>query len=265
MDVSYSEHFPEYTLLEELGSGSYGIVYKVMDANNNVMAMKIPNGKSLRSDIEREIYFLNLLSDIPSFPRLIGTFERSVPTRYGSMYEGVVILMEYISGTPIDRVRSFTQKRAREVIKDISVTVLELHRRGILHMDLQPRNIMITDTGDVRIIDLGVSCFLEGTSYPCSSIHPFGLTSRGMKDRDVLKLITSFVAILRNTYPHDTNVARVNEYLVKQAWLLKTEERSQGLSAKRPRPSGTEERDRNMLLEDILEQLFQLMDRYLND
>ena len=145
-----------YQIIEELGKGGMGRVYKVLDKETNErIALKLikPEIATDKKTIER---FRNELTTA----RKIG--QRNVCQMYdlnkdkGSFY----ITMEFVSGEDlkslIRRVKvdiGTSTKIAKQVCEGLS----EAHRLGVVHRDLKPSNIMIDKEGDAKIMDFGIA------------------------------------------------------------------------------------------------------------
>jgi tetratricopeptide (TPR) repeat protein len=147
-----------YQVLEDLGTGGMGHVYKVMDKEiGEFVALKI-----LRTEIsgdekivERFHNELKLARRI-SHKNVCGLYHLS-RDEYGTYY----ITMEYVPGEDlrslIRRVGSLTVSKAVRVAEQICEGLAEAHRLGVVHRDLKPQNIMIDDRGHVRIMDFGIA------------------------------------------------------------------------------------------------------------
>jgi serine/threonine protein kinase len=159
-----------YQIIEELGRGGMGILYKVIDKRiEEKVALKLlrPEIASDKKTIER---FQNELK----FARKIS--HRNVCRMYDlSEEEGTqYITMEYISGedlkSSIKRMEQLTVGKAISIAKQICEGLAEAHRLGVIHRDLKPRNIMIDREGNARIMDFGIA----------RSIGTKGITDAGM-------------------------------------------------------------------------------------
>jgi serine/threonine protein kinase/Tfp pilus assembly protein PilF len=146
-----------YQIIEELGKGGMGKVYKAQDTEiKEKVALKLikPEISVDKKTIER---FQNELK----FARKIG--HRNVCRMYdlnkeeGSYY----ITMEYVSGEDlksfIRRSEKLTIGKAISLAKQICDGLTEAHRLGVVHRDLKPGNIMIDKDGNARIMDFGIA------------------------------------------------------------------------------------------------------------
>lgn len=150
-----------YQIIEELGKGGMGKVYKAHDTEiKEKVALKLINPEiaSDKKTIER---FQNELK----FARKIS--HRNVCRMYdlnkekGSYY----ITMEYVSGEDLKgMIRMMGQLGAGKSIsiaKQVCEGLSEAHRLGVIHRDLKPQNIMIDKDGNARIMDFGIARSLK--------------------------------------------------------------------------------------------------------
>ena len=150
-----------YQIIEELGKGGMGKVYRVLDKKlKEEVALKLikPEVASNKETIER---FGNELK----LARKIG--HRNVGKMYELMQdEGThFITMEYVTGEDlksfIRRSRQLTVRTAFALAKQVCEGLAEAHRLGVVHRDLKPSNIMIDREGNARIMDFGIARSLK--------------------------------------------------------------------------------------------------------
>ncbi|MFB0564935.1 MAG: protein kinase [Candidatus Aminicenantaceae bacterium] len=161
-DLSTGSTFASrYEVIEELGQGGMGKVYKVLDKEvNEKIALKLlsPEIAADRKTIER---FRNELK----LARKIG--HRNVCRMYDlSKEEGTYyITMEYVSGedlkSTIKRVGQLSVGKAVSIATQVCEGLAEAHRLGVVHRDLKPQNIMLDKEGNARIMDFGIARSLK--------------------------------------------------------------------------------------------------------
>jgi len=146
-----------YQVLEELGRGGMGKVYKVVDREvNEKIAIKIlkPEISLDEKIIERFRNELKLARKI-SHPNVCRMYDLS---KEKGMY---FITMEYISGEDLKstvlRVGQLSVGKTLAIARQICKGLAEAHKMGIVHRDLKPHNIIIDREGDVHILDFGIA------------------------------------------------------------------------------------------------------------
>jgi len=159
-----------FKIIEKLGTGGMGAVYRVEDTNiDQDIALKVikPEIASDKKTIER---FRNELKTtrMISHRNVCRMFD--LAETEGTYY----ITMEYVSGEDL---KSFIRRSGRlDIPKAISIAqevcegLSEAHRLGVVHRDLKPSNIMIDREGNVRIMDFGIA----------RSMKAKGLTGEGI-------------------------------------------------------------------------------------
>ena len=152
-----------YVLVDRLGSGSKGSVYKALDRYRaglpeaqQYVAIKIlhataANREQLLANLRREFYRTQMLSH----RNIVNVFELD---RDG---EVDFFTMEFLEGELLSQVMGRLQPspmprpQAWAIIREIGSGLAHAHARNVVHADLKPNNIMITDSGEVRILDFG--------------------------------------------------------------------------------------------------------------
>ncbi|MGB6865717.1 MAG: protein kinase [Candidatus Aminicenantaceae bacterium] len=151
-----------YQIIEELGKGGMGKVYRALDKKlNEEVALKLikPEIASDRKTLERFQNELKLARKIRH-------------SNIGGMYELLedkglhYITMEYVSGEDlksfIRRSKQLSIPTVMSIAKQICDGLSEAHKLGVVHRDLKPSNIMIDKNGNVRIMDFGIARSLKG-------------------------------------------------------------------------------------------------------
>lgn len=151
-----------YQIIEELGKGGMGKVYRVIDKKlNEEVALKLikPGIASDKKTVERFSNELKLARKIvhKNIARMFDLNEEK-----GIHY----ITMEYVRGEDLKRlirkIGLLSAGQAIPIAKQVCEGLAEAHRLGVVHRDLKPQNIMVDEEGNARIMDFGIARSLEG-------------------------------------------------------------------------------------------------------
>jgi serine/threonine protein kinase len=154
-----------YVLGQVLGRGGMGTVFKALDRhrvdladNNRYVALKVLDQSFSRrpeilADLQREFYCAQALAH----PNIVKVYEmhHDEDTAFYTMEP----LQGQLLSNVLERVHPHPLQRpyAWAVIRDVGAALAHAHSRNVVHGDLKPQNIMITDGGEVRILDFGAS------------------------------------------------------------------------------------------------------------
>jgi Tol biopolymer transport system component/serine/threonine protein kinase len=149
-----------YEIVEEIGSGGMGVVYKARDTHlDRFVAVKVlPQDKV--ADADRRLRFIQEAKAATSLnhPNIVVIHDVSEVS-------GVhFIAMEYVAGKTLQELIPRKGLRLNAALKyamQIADALAAAHRAGILHRDIKPGNIMVTDDGRVKILDFGLAKLTE--------------------------------------------------------------------------------------------------------
>ncbi len=151
-----------YEVIEELGKGGMGKVFRVEDKKiKEEIALKL-----IKPEIAADKKTIERFSNELKFARKIA--HRNVCKMYdlGEEEGTYYITMEYVPGEDlksfIKRSRQLTVGTAISLAKQVSEGLSEAHRLGVVHRDLKPQNVMIDKEGNARIMDFGVARSMTG-------------------------------------------------------------------------------------------------------
>jgi serine/threonine protein kinase len=166
MDGQTIDH---YKLLEKLGAGGMGEIYKAEDTRlHRVVAIKILS-PAVASDPERRRRFLQeaQAASALNHPNIITVYD------IVSEAETQCMVMEYVAGKTLRDVippGGLPVAQALQYAVQIAGALCAAHLAGIIHRDLKPSNVMITPSNLVKILDFGLAKFLD--PLPSSSESP---------------------------------------------------------------------------------------------
>jgi serine/threonine-protein kinase len=159
-----------YQIIEELGKGGMGRVYKAHDTKiKEKIALKLikPEIAKDKKTIERFSNELRLARKI-RHKNVCGMFD--LGEEKGTHY----ITMEFVPGEDLrSSIRRFGQLplgKSISIAKQICEGLAEAHRLGVVHRDLKSNNIMIDKEGNVRIMDFGIARSLEAIGITAAGV-----------------------------------------------------------------------------------------------
>jgi serine/threonine protein kinase len=158
--VMVSQKILHYQLVEKIGAGGMGEIYKAQDSRlNRLVAVKIL-APGLSTDPERRRRFFQeaQAASALNHPNII--------TLYDIISEGDLqcIVMEYIAGKTLrDLIPAggLPPTQALQFGTQIASALTAAHSAGIIHRDLKPSNIMVTTTGLVKVLDFGLAKWVD--------------------------------------------------------------------------------------------------------
>lgn len=148
---------PGYTILEKLGKGSMGVVFKArQNSVNRIVAIKI------------------LLDGLAQNKEFIRRFEREAQIAAKLSHNNIVnaidageaggryfFVMEFVEGPTIkdflDKNKVFEEKDAVRIAMAVAEALKHANQRGLIHRDVKPENVILTKDGGVKLADLGLA------------------------------------------------------------------------------------------------------------
>lgn len=152
-----------YHILEKLGEGGMAVVYKAYDTHlEREVAVKVIRRSAFSPEVvERMLQRFN--REAKALSKL--THANIVPIiDYGEYENNPYLVMPLISGGSLKDLlinRTFNWSEAVRVTEPVARALAYAHTRGILHRDVKPSNILLTESGDPMLTDFGVAKILE--------------------------------------------------------------------------------------------------------
>ncbi|KAI9676431.1 MAG: hypothetical protein M1817_000588 [Caeruleum heppii] len=147
----------QYQVLEELGSGSFGVVYKAIErATGDIVAIKHIDLESSDDDIEEIQQEISVLSTCAS----------PFVTQYRTSFlrgHKLWIVMEYLGGgSCLDLLKPgpFNEGHIAIICRELLLGLEYLHQEGKIHRDVKAANVLLGTTGKVKLADFGVAAQL---------------------------------------------------------------------------------------------------------
>ncbi len=196
----------KYKVLSTVGSGGFGTVYLAEDTwIDKKVALKVPHKQSAD--------FGELLRE----PRLLASLNHPniVAILTAEKQEDIFfIVMEYVPGETLEAIIAregpLDLARALDYTCQICNAVDHAHRQGVLHRDLRPSNVLVTDQGLIKVADFGTSRFLEIAAHGTTVIGsppymaPEQFQGKAAFASDLYSLGVTMYQMLTGVLPYDT-------------------------------------------------------------
>ena len=157
---SYPERIGPFEILDILGTGGMGTVYKAKDPATprtvalKVLAPRLAEDAQFAARFEREMKTAALLSH-PNLVRALGS-----GVDQGQRY----MVMEYVEGQALDQLLKLSgrlpEQRALSIALDVARALEHAHAAGVIHRDVKPQNVLITPAG-AKLTDFGLARLLR--------------------------------------------------------------------------------------------------------
>ena len=196
----------KYKILSTIGSGGFGTVYLAQDTwIDKKVALKVPHKQALD--------FGELLKE----PRLLATLNHPniVTILTAEKQENVFfIVMEFVPGETLEsviaRVGALDVALALDYTCQICNAVDHAHRQGVLHRDLRPSNVIVSDSGLLKVADFGTSRFLEIAAHGTTVIGsppymaPEQFHGKAVFASDIYSVGVTMFQMMTGGLPYDT-------------------------------------------------------------
>lgn len=244
-DSSKRFEIPGYQIIEKLGKGSMGIVFKARQTSvDRIVAVKI------------------LLDALAQNKEFIKRFDREAKIAAKLAHNNIVnaidagevnghhyFVMEYVEGSTIkdalDKNQAYDEKVALKIVMAVAEALKHAHQRGLIHRDIKPENVILTKDGNVKLADLGLARLTADEKWAMSEAGmaigtPYYISPeqvRGQVDVDIRADIYSLGATLyhmvtgRVPYDGETPTEVMRKHVDKNTILLPPDHINTNLSS----------------------------------
>jgi serine/threonine protein kinase/DNA-binding transcriptional MerR regulator len=155
--LATGEKLGNYLLLEELGRGGMGVVYKAYHPQlHQEYALKVMIAGENASEVALKRFLREIKTVIQlQHPGVVQVYN------YGQEGKQFYFCMEYVEGTSLGQLKSLHIREAVELIRLCLEALDYVHRQGIIHRDLKPQNIFVTKNFEPKLGDFGLAKELE--------------------------------------------------------------------------------------------------------
>lgn len=176
-----SETVAHYNLLERIGEGGLGEVYRARDTKvGRTVALKLPP-PALLEGVARRSRFLEdaeaaMSLSHPNIATLFDVGEQDGRWYLAYEFASGITLRRQIGGRPVQT------RHAIEIAIQLADALAEAHSRGVMHTDLRPETVIITAKGSSKILDFGMAAWTRGgAARSRAAVDPVSLTGEASR------------------------------------------------------------------------------------
>jgi eukaryotic-like serine/threonine-protein kinase len=196
----------KYKIVSPLGSGGFGSVYLAQDTwIDKKVAIKVPHRQGL--DFGELLREPRLLASV-SHPNIVAI---TTAEKQDNIF---FIVMEYVPGETLENLIAargvLDLNRALDYTCQICNAVDHAHRQGVIHRDLRPANVLVTEQDMLKVADFGTSRFLEIAAHGTTVIGsppymaPEQFHGKAVFASDLYSLGVTMYQMLTGVLPYDT-------------------------------------------------------------
>jgi eukaryotic-like serine/threonine-protein kinase len=150
------EKIGKYDILDVLGRGGMGVVYRARDSRlGRVVAIKmLTEGFSGNSEMLQRFYREAAQTGALRHNNIVVVFDAG--DQDGEPY----IVMEYVEGEPLDKAikgQRMPLETALGIVEQVCVALAYAHRNGVIHRDIKPANVIVRADGTIKLLDFGIA------------------------------------------------------------------------------------------------------------
>jgi serine/threonine protein kinase len=157
MPGQFPKKIGKYEVIQQLGEGGMGAVYKAVDPYlQRTVAIKVlKSDLSSDHDLQDRFYREARATALLRHPNIVAIYDMGGEDNF--FYQ----VMEFVEGSTLDRLiqenRPLSLPQKLNIIIEVCQGLAHAHRNAIVHRDIKPSNIMVSNDGTVRIVDFGIA------------------------------------------------------------------------------------------------------------
>jgi eukaryotic-like serine/threonine-protein kinase len=156
LNTQKPEKIGKYDVLDVLGRGGMGVVYRARDARlGRVVAIKmLTEGFSGNTEMLQRFYREASQTGALRHNNIVIVYDAG--DQDGEPY----IVMEYVEGEPLDKAikrERMQLEHALTIVEQICLALAYAHRNGVIHRDIKPANVILRGDGSVKLLDFGIA------------------------------------------------------------------------------------------------------------
>lgn len=149
----------KFSVLSTLGSGAHSSILHVRrsaDAKQYALKVVPIDGKDEHKFLDQARHEFRV-GQMLDHANLLKLYALETEKDWTFQVRKVHLLVEYVNGKPLDAAPALSVPQLLQVFRAVADGLVHMHKRGVFHADLKPNNIMLSRTGEVKVIDFGLA------------------------------------------------------------------------------------------------------------
>ena len=168
MSVTPGQTLSHYRLVEKIGEGGMGVVWKAEDTVlNRTVAIKVLPVDVSRDEKRREMFLQEA-----QLAAQVGDAHIVQVHEFGREGDLDFIVMEFVEGNPLNKMlhgRPLPPHKVADFGCQVAQALSKAHRKQLLHRDLKPANVLVTPDGEAKVVDFGLATLFAASSFSQAS------------------------------------------------------------------------------------------------
>lgn len=148
-----------FEILGQLGTGAGSAIMKIRrKSDHRVYALKVIKVQSAddRKFVDQIKHEFEVAQEL-NHANLVKVFELDITKTLFGYTSGAKLLLEFVDGQPLDLCKDLPLLRQLKIFRKVAEGLAYMHSKGFFHADIKPDNVLVTATGNVKIIDFGLA------------------------------------------------------------------------------------------------------------
>jgi serine/threonine protein kinase len=149
----------KYNVLGTLGQGAHSTILHIRrsaDARQYALKTVVIEGKEDQKYLDQAQHEYRV-AQMLDHPNLIKIYTLETESDWLFRVRKLFLLLEHVNGKTLDQAPKLTAAQLVNVFVRVASGLVHMHKKGVFHADLKPNNIMLSKTGEVKIIDYGLA------------------------------------------------------------------------------------------------------------
>jgi serine/threonine protein kinase len=149
----------KFQVINTLGSGAHSTILQIRrhtDSKNYALKV-VPIADRAHFKFLQQAQHEFRIAQMLDHPNLIKIYALETVRDWIFRIRKIHLLLEYVNGKTLDTLPRIPVPKLVQIFVQVAAAMVHMHRRGVLHADLKPNNIMLSRTGEVKVIDFGLA------------------------------------------------------------------------------------------------------------